>query len=97
MLGFGTRRLQLSAPCRVVYAIEEPGRHGFAYGTLPDHPECGEESFVLELPTDGAVIFTITAFSRPATALARLAGPAGSFVQHRVTRRYLRALRNAVG
>ncbi len=46
----------------------------------------------MELATDGTVSFEITAFSRPATSLARLAGPLGRQVQSAVTRRYLRAL-----
>ena len=40
MMGF------LQAPCRVVYVIDEPDIRGFAYGTLPGHPESGEERFV---------------------------------------------------
>lgn len=35
----------IAAPCRVVYETEEPTRFGFAYGTLPGHPEKGEEAF----------------------------------------------------
>jgi len=38
------------------------------------------------------VSFTITAFSRPATRLARLAGPLESIAQRRITDRYLRSL-----
>lgn len=91
-LGLGIGPLRLHVPCRVIYVIDEPRRRGFAYGTLPGHPESGEESFVVELATDGTVSFEITAFSRPATALARLAGPLGRQVQSAVTRRYLRAL-----
>jgi uncharacterized protein (UPF0548 family) len=30
-------------PCRVVYVVDEPRRAGFAYGTLPGHPEIGGE------------------------------------------------------
>lgn len=92
-LGIGPRRLR--APCRVVYVIDEPARHGFGYGTLPGHPESGEESFVVELAADGTVTFEITAISRPATSLARLAGPLGRQVQRAVTNRYLRALHDA--
>ena len=36
--------------------------------------------------------FTITAFSRPATPLARIAGPFGRAIQDHITARYLRAL-----
>jgi uncharacterized protein (UPF0548 family) len=93
ILGLNIGPLRLSAPCRVVYTVDHPERWGFAYGTLPGHPESGEESFIVEHHDDGAVSFTITAFSRPSTAIARLAGPAGHFVQGRITSRYLRSLR----
>jgi uncharacterized protein (UPF0548 family) len=89
-LGLGP--LPITAPCRVVYVIEDPHRRGFAYGTLPGHPERGEESFVVECHDDGTVSFTVTAFSRPATLLARAAGPAGVAVQRWITGQYLRAL-----
>jgi len=29
----------LAAPCRIVEVVDEPRRWGFAYGTLPGHPE----------------------------------------------------------
>lgn len=81
----------LRIPCRVVYVVDEPRRRGFAYGTLPGHPETGEEAFLLERHDDG-VTFRIVAFSRPASVLATLAGPVGRRVQDFVTGRYLRAL-----
>jgi hypothetical protein len=56
----------MRAPCRVVYVIDEPRRRGFAYGTLPGHPESGEEAFVLEQRDDGTIASNIIAFSRPA-------------------------------
>ncbi len=92
LLGIGAGPVRVSAPARVVWVVDEPDRQGFAYGTLPGHPECGEEAFVVDQRTDGTVTFTITAFSRPATALAKAAGPAGRLLQHLVTERYLRAL-----
>lgn len=82
----------LRIPCRVVYVVDEPDRRGFAYGTLPGHPESGEELFLIERSASG-VILTVRAFSRPSTRLARLAGPAGRWFQDVMTRRYLRALR----
>jgi uncharacterized protein (UPF0548 family) len=85
--------LRLAAPCRVIYVIDEPFRRGFAYGTLAGHPESGEESFVVSQDHDGTVSLAITAFSRPATRLARAAGPLGRAAQHQITGRYLRALR----
>jgi uncharacterized protein (UPF0548 family) len=93
VLGLGIGPLRLSAPCRVVYAVDEPRRRGFAYGTLPGHPESGEEAFIVEHHDDDAVSFAVTAFSRPSTAIARIAGPAGRLIQSWTTTRYLRSLR----
>ena len=92
VLRFGVGPVGLQAPCRVVYVIDEPRRRGFAYGTLAGHPEAGEESFMLEADPDGTIRFTVTAFSRPASALARIAGPISRAAQRAVTDRYLRAL-----
>jgi uncharacterized protein (UPF0548 family) len=83
----------LRAPCRVVYVIEEPDRRGFAYGTLPGHPETGEELFAVRYdPASGAVHAEVAAFSRHATWWSRLAGPVTSLAQRVISRRYLRAL-----
>jgi uncharacterized protein (UPF0548 family) len=92
ILGLGIGPLRLQAPCRVVYVVEEPRRSGFAYGTLAGHPESGEEAFIIEHHRTDAVSFTITAFSRPATRLARMAGPLGAVAQRQITSRYLRTL-----
>jgi uncharacterized protein (UPF0548 family) len=89
-LGLGPASIPI--PCRVAYVVDEPMRRGFAYGTLPGHPESGEERFVLEQRSDGSIRMTITAFSRPATRLARLGGPITRRVQQSMTTRYLRAL-----
>jgi uncharacterized protein (UPF0548 family) len=88
---FGVGPLALRIPCRVAYVVDDPDRAGFAYGTLPGHPETGEELFLLTRLGDGSVTFTVTAFSRPATRLARLGGPVSRALQTRATDRYLRA------
>ncbi|MFE7234273.1 DUF1990 family protein [Streptomyces sp. NPDC002405] len=75
------------APCRVVWTEQEPRRTGWAYGTLPGHPECGEESFLVDRTGDGTVWLTVTAFSRPAKWYARAAGPAARGLQHAYARR----------
>lgn len=90
------RFLGLRVPCRVVAVVDEPGRVGFTYGTLPGHPECGEELFLLE-EVPGGVRATVTAFSRPATLLARGVGPLGTRVQDLMTARYLRAMIRPAG
>lgn len=94
LLGLGAGPIRIAAPCRVIYAANEPHRRGFAYGTLPGHPERGEEAFIIEQHRDGAVTFTITAFSAPATLIAKASGPAGRAIQRRIIGRYLHALAN---
>ncbi|GIJ46140.1 hypothetical protein Val02_30260 [Virgisporangium aliadipatigenens] len=93
LLRTGPRPLLLNVPCRVVHTVEEPTRRGFAYGTLPGHPERGEEAFEVVLAEDGEVRFRIRAFSRPATLLARACGPLTRLAQRYVTNRYVRAMR----
>jgi uncharacterized protein (UPF0548 family) len=85
----------VTAAGRVVYVVDEPGRSGFAYGTLPGHPEQGEESFLV-VRRDGRLWFEITAFSRPRHPLARLGWPVTRALQVQVTRRYVGAMRAAV-
>lgn len=51
-----------------------------------------EEAFMIEHHDDDSVSFRITAFSRPATRLARIAGPFGAVVQRQITAAYLRSL-----
>ncbi|SNS28961.1 DUF1990 family protein [Rhodococcoides kyotonense] len=82
-------------PCRVVYVVDETGRAGFAYGTLPGHPEQGEECFLVEIDDAGAVYAHIRAFSRPGTWYTRLGGPLGHAVQSWFTGRYISAMRAA--
>ena len=79
-------------PTRVVYVVDEPSRRGFAYGTLPGHPERGEEAFVVERAADDSVWLVIRAFSRPAGALTWIGYPVARLMQAIYTARYERAL-----
>ncbi|MFJ8042380.1 DUF1990 family protein [Kitasatospora sp. NPDC096147] len=92
----GAGPLRVTAPAEVLWAVREPDRIGFAYGTLTGHPEAGEESFVLTLGPDGAVWLTITAFSRPGRWYTRLAGPVVPLLQRVAARRYAQAVRRSV-
>jgi uncharacterized protein (UPF0548 family) len=84
--------------CRVVYVIEEHGsleRYGFAYGTLPDHGEIGEERFTVEFNhEDESVWYDLYAVSRP-TTLARLAYPFTRTLQKRFAQDSKAAMQNA--
>jgi uncharacterized protein (UPF0548 family) len=70
--------------CKIVYVIDEPLRFGFAYGTLQQHAESGEERFLVEWDeaTD-AVAYDLYAFSRPRAPLARIAAPYTRILQKR--------------
>jgi uncharacterized protein (UPF0548 family) len=83
----------LPAPCRVVYVIDEPDVRGFAYGTLPGHPESGEERFAVRRdPNTSAVFAEVSAFSRPATWWSKAGGPLVPVAQRVIAKRYLRAV-----
>lgn len=56
--------------CRIVYIVESSDEHcaryGFAYGTLRDHAERGEERFMIEWDKrEDAVWYDILAVSKP--------------------------------
>jgi uncharacterized protein (UPF0548 family) len=90
----GPGPLALKAPCRIIWAIEEGRRAGFAYGTLSGHPESGEESFLLDVADDGSLSFTVNAFTRPGRWYTRLAGPLTGMAQALFADRYAAALRH---
>jgi uncharacterized protein (UPF0548 family) len=87
--------------CRIVAVVDEDGpgkRFGFAYGTLPDHAESGEERFLVEWDrAGGGVWYDILAFSRPRHVLARLGYPWVRRVQKRFGRESAAAMVKAVG
>lgn len=75
---------------RVVYVLDEhdrkaemKGRFGFAYGTLPEHAEIGEERFSIEWLADNSVWYDLYSFSRPRHWVARLGGPVTRYFQRR--------------
>ena len=75
--------------CRIVYVLDGTGperRFGFAYGTLPDHIECGEERFSIEWRSDDSVWYDLKAFSHPRNLLVRLAYPMARYLQRRFVR-----------
>jgi uncharacterized protein (UPF0548 family) len=73
---------------RIVYVTNEGSspikRHGFAYGTLLDHGESGEERFLVEWHSkDDSVWYDLFAFSRPRAVAARLGYPLTRWLQRR--------------
>src|SRR5262245_41857795 len=60
--------------CRIVYTFDHERSYGFAYGTLEEHAEQGEERFSIDWSAeDDSVWYNILAFSRPRKWQARLA------------------------
>jgi uncharacterized protein (UPF0548 family) len=72
---------------RIVYVVDDDGpvcRYGFAYGTLKEHAERGEERFTVEWNrSEDSVWYAILAFSRPQKALAKLGYPLSRMLQRR--------------
>jgi uncharacterized protein (UPF0548 family) len=95
VLTAGLPRLGYDIPCRVVWSQRSGPERGFGYGTLPGHPESGEEAFVVEHRDDGVVLFRTRVFSRLASPLARLGGPVSRAVQQAALHRYVAAIRQA--
>jgi uncharacterized protein (UPF0548 family) len=85
--------------CRIVYLLDdkEPIRRlGFAYGTLPDHVERGEERFSIEWDADDTVWYDLRAFSRPHSWLVRLGYPIARRLQRRFALDSQAAMQKAV-
>jgi uncharacterized protein (UPF0548 family) len=86
--------------CRVVYGLGDRihgSSFGFAYGTLTNHAEQGEEMFEVSLrPDTHDVVYRIRAVSRPRAVLARLGYPVARILQARFRRDSGEAMRRAV-
>ena len=96
--GFGIGPFRIKAPCEVVWVRRPaPGNTaqsaGFAYGTLPGHPERGEEAFEVSIDAAGDVTFTITAFSRHSNWFYAAGGFAASAAQRLITSRFIDSAR----
>jgi uncharacterized protein (UPF0548 family) len=82
--------------CRIVYLFEEDGpskKFGFAYGTLAEHAERGEERFIVEWNReDDSVWYEILAFSKPNQLFAKAALPLVRLLQKRFARDSMRCL-----
>lgn len=71
-----------TAPCQVVWTVDDGRRAGFGYGTLPGHLARGEEAFLVTEDDEGRVWFGVTAFSVPARWPMRAGGPVARWAQH---------------
>ena len=85
---------------RIVYVLEETGdvqRFGFAYGTLTEHGEVGEERFSVEFHRENdEVWYDLYAFSRPGSFLAKAGYPLSRYLQGAFARDSKLAMLSAV-
>lgn len=85
--------------CRIIYVIDESSairKFGFAYGTLPEHVERGEERFAIEWHDDDSVWYDLFAFSQPAKWFVRLGYPLARRLQKRFGKDSLVAMARAI-
>jgi uncharacterized protein (UPF0548 family) len=86
--------------CRIVYVLDEEGpvrRLGFAYGTLAEHAERGEERFTVEWDRSSDLVsYDILSFSRPGNWKTLIAYPAARRLQQHFVDNSLIAMVRAV-
>lgn len=86
--------------CRIAVVVDEDRdvrRYGFAYATLSEHVERGQEAFTVELHSeDGSVWYDILAHSTPNHPLARIGYPYTRLLQKRFARDSMKAMLRAV-
>jgi uncharacterized protein (UPF0548 family) len=80
---------------RVVQVVDEPDRFGFAYGTLPGHPETGEELFLATSAGPDHVRLTVKAHAR-AVGVAAVGSPVTRWIQRRAAHGYVDAWATAL-
>lgn len=86
---------------RIVFTLDENEggvrRFGFAYGTLRDHAETGEERFTIEhRRLDGSVWYELFAFSRPQHWFVQIGYPVSRVYQKRFARDSKAVMQRAV-
>jgi uncharacterized protein (UPF0548 family) len=85
--------------CRVLYSVGSPdevARFGYAYGTLTNHAESGEELFEVFInPQTDEVIYRIRAMSWPQATLARVGQPIVRVLQERFRDHSVAAMKRA--
>jgi uncharacterized protein (UPF0548 family) len=86
---------------RIVYTLDESTndieKFGFAYGTLTEHGERGEERFSVEYhKADESVWYDLYAFSKPNHILAKIGYPLSRYLQKEFARQSKLAMKKAV-
>jgi uncharacterized protein (UPF0548 family) len=84
--------MKADAELRVIFAVEEPRRVGFALGTVGDSVVSGEESFMVDWYDNDEVWFTVRAFDAPSSFVYRMIPVLVSRRRKALFQRYLRAI-----
>lgn len=84
--------MRADAELRVIFAVEEPRRVGFALGTVSDSVVSGEESFMIDWLDNDEVWFTVRAFDAPRAVLYRVLPALTRRRRRELFTRYLRAI-----
>jgi uncharacterized protein (UPF0548 family) len=83
--------------CRIVYSVgDERSSFGFAYGTLTNHVEMGEEIFEVSMTESEEVTYRIRAASKASALLARIGYPYTRFSQAHFRRDSIAAMKRAI-
>ena len=93
VVAFSTQQMGLwiVAACRIETVVDEPNRYGFVYATLPDHPECGYESFMVS-EADGVVTYELEPVSKPGVPIVWLGAPVTRLLQRNAAHGYVAAM-----
>lgn len=87
---FGFWSVNLS---RIVYIDDQQRSYSFAYGTLFEHAESGEEKFTVTWDhSDDSVWYELLAFSKPNHTLAKAGYPISRMLQKRFARDSMAAM-----
>ncbi|GAA3625773.1 hypothetical protein GCM10022200_05170 [Microbacterium awajiense] len=84
--------MRADAELRVILAVEEPRRVGYALGTVAGSVVSGEESFMVDWTDSDEVWFTVRAFDAPSAALYRMLPALIRRRRKELFTRYLRAV-----
>ena len=78
---------------RILYVLDDDKNFGFAYGTLPNHVETGEELFQVSRNEQDEVYYSVTAFSRPRFWALRWTYPLSRHFQRRFVKDSLQKMK----
>ena len=88
----GVAGMRADGELRVIFAVEEPRRVGFALGTVGESVVSGEESFMLDWLDNDEVWFTVRAFDAPKALVYKVFRGLVRRRRRELFSRYLRAI-----